>query len=183
MRNLRLGLVLVMGMAAGGCVVHETDGGPHGGGPVLDAPEPLGVAQMLGYHVARNASAVLPAGDLGYVVTADGVGGYRLVWSDTLDSAATFSGSITTDGVFDASQLHGFSGAEDITLSADGGTITFSSVPGANLDGVDLVSSTDPIYADLQVEGSHGGFGIYFTGAESGAQLNSAYDPVAFTSP
>jgi len=180
MRNLnRLGLLLVLGVAAGGCIV-ETHNPPP---PDLDAPRPLGVAQMIGYRVAANASAVLPAGDLGYVITANGLGAYRVSWSDTFGSSALFSGSITTDGAFDATQLHGLSGFEDITLSADGGTINFSSTPGANLDGVDLVSSTDPIYVDMRVDGSHGGFGIYFTGAESGSLLTSDYDPVAFTSP
>lgn len=178
-----LGLVLAAGLLATGCVVHEVDGGHHGGGPVLDAPRALGAQQMIGYRVSAGAASELPAGDIGYVMTANGQGGYRLTWSDTLGSAAVFSGSITTDGVFDANQLQGFSGAEDITLSADQGTITFSSAPGANLDGVDLVSSTDPIYVDMKVDGSRGGFGIYFTGAESGALLTSDYDPVAFTSP
>ena len=53
-------------------------------GPVADAARPLGLQQVIGYRVAANASAVLPAGDLGYVVTANGAGGYRVVWSDTL---------------------------------------------------------------------------------------------------
>jgi hypothetical protein len=189
MRSLnRLGVLVVLGVMASGCIVadgggHHGGGGGGGTGPVLDAPRPLGLAQVLGYRVAANSSAVLPSGDLGYVITADGVGGYRVVWSDTYGSAAVFSGSITTDGSFDFSQLRGYSGAEDITLSADGGTITFSSVPGANLDGVDLVSSTDPIYVDLRVDGARSGFGIYFTGGESFAQLSSDYNPVAFTSP
>ncbi|HEX8951960.1 MAG TPA: hypothetical protein VF945_08945 [Polyangia bacterium] len=151
--------------------------------PALDAARPLGLAQMLGYRVQPNASAELPAGDLGYVITANGAGGYRVTWSDTYGSAASFSGSITTDGYFDASQLRGYSGAESIQLSADGGTITFASTPGSYVDGVDLVSSTDPIYLDLRVDGAQTGFGIYFTGGESGAQLASSYNPVAFTSP
>jgi hypothetical protein len=48
---------------------------------------------------------------------------------------------------------------------------------------VDLVSSTDPIYVDLLVDGARSGFGVYFTGADSGTQLSTAYDPVAFTAP
>lgn len=184
----RLGMVVALGVAASGCIVEGT-GHDHGGGgggttgPVADAARPLGLQQVMGYPVAANASAVLPDGDLGYVVTANGAGGYRVVWSDTYGSPAVFSGQATTDGSFDPAQLQGFSGAEDITLSADGGTITFSSVPGANLDGVDLVSSTDPIYLDLRVDGARDGFGIYFTGGESGAQRSSDFNPVAFTSP
>ena len=151
--------------------------------PALDAARPLGRAQLLGYRVAANASAELPAGDLGFVVTANGQGGYRITWSDTYASAASFTGSLTTDGAFDPLQLHGYSGAESVQLSADAGTVTFSSTPGSYVDGVDLVSSTDPIYLDLRVDGSRSGFGIYFTGAESHSNLNADYDPVAFTSP
>ena len=53
----------------------------------------------------------------------------------------------------------------------------------AQLDGVDLVSGSDPIYVDLTVNGVHSGFSIYFTGAQSSLLLTSQYDPVAFTSP
>ena len=56
-------------------------------------------------------------------------------------------------------------------------------MPGAQLDGVDLVSGSDPIYVDLTVNGVHSGFSIYFTGAQSSLLLTSQYDPVAFTSP
>ena len=194
MRNLtKIGLVLAVALNAAGCFV-AADPGPapyHGGGnppppaptPALDAARPLGQAQLLGYRVAAGASAELPAGDLGFVVTANGNGGYRVTWSDTYGSAATFTGAITTDGTFDASQVRGYSGYENIQISADAGTVTFSSTPGAQVDGVDVVSSTDPIYLDLQVDGARTGFGIYFTGAESGAQLTSDYNPVAFTSP
>ena len=182
----RIALLLLAGVAATGCVVEEP--GPHGGGgggggTVLDAPRPLGAAGLYGYRVAANASAVLPADARGFVVTANGAGGYRVSWSDVDDTTGSlFSGSITTDGAFDPAQLQGLSGAEDITLGDDG-SITFSSTPGTHLDGVDLVSSTDPIYLDARIDGTRDGFLIYFTGAESGAQLASDYDPVAFTSP
>ena len=189
MRNLhKLGLLLSLGFVATGCIVggdpgpyHGNDGAPPP--PALDAARPLGAQQMLGYRVAANSSAELPAGDLGFVITANGAGGYRVTWSDTYGSAATFSGTITTDGYFDPSQLSGYSGAESIELSPDDATITFASAPGSYVDGVDLVSSTDPIYLDLRVDGDPNGFGIYFTGAESGALLTSDYNPVAFTSP
>ena len=191
MRNLlRLGLLIGLGFGTTGCIVAGDPGPYHGGGgpppppaPALDVARPLGAQQMLGYRVAANASSELPAGDLGFVITANGLGGYRVTWSDTYGSAATFSGTITTDGYFDPSQLSGYSGAEDIQLSPDDSTISFASQPGSYVDGVDLVSSTDPIYLDLRVDGAPDGFSIYFTGAESGALLTSDYNPVAFTSP
>jgi hypothetical protein len=132
--------------------------------------------------VLANGSASIPGGDLGYLVTANGQGGYRVTWTDTLGSAARFSGTITVDGTIDANQTRGFSGAESITF-VGANQIAFESVPGANLDGVDLVSSTDPIYLDAQIDGSHAGVDIYFTGASTDRLLLSGYDPVAFTSP
>jgi hypothetical protein len=192
MRTLcQLGLVAAFALTTSGCFV-AADPPPYQGGgggnpppssPALDAARPLGLAQLYGYPVAAGAAAELPAGDLGFVITANGQGGYRLTWSDTYGSAASFSGSISTDGYFDPAQVRGYSGAENISLSADSSTISFESAPGSYVDGVDLVSSSDPIYLDLSVDGSRSGFGIYFTGGESGAQLSSDYNPVAFTSP
>lgn len=195
MRHLtKIAMVFTLGLATTGCFI-ATDPAPvqtgPAGGPVsnpnpppaLDAPVALGLQGMPGYHVLANGSSSLPSGDLGYVITANGLGGYRLTWSDTLGSAAHFSGVITTDGAFDPSQLRGYSGVEYITLSRDARTITFDSTPGRAVDGVDMVSSTDPIYVDLYVDGARTGFGVYFTGAQSGQVIGSAYNPVAFTSP
>jgi hypothetical protein len=192
---MRLSLALILlssTLASTGCIVHTHDYGDGGGGPVgggggggqvLDGAEPLGLRAMLGYHVSAGAASALPDGDIGYVVTANGQGGYRVSWSDTYGSPAHFSGTITTDGVFDPSQFSGLSGAEYLSMSADQRTISFDSVPGSNFDGVDLVSSTDPIYVDATVDGSHYGFSMYFTGADTHQVLTSSYDPVAFTSP
>jgi hypothetical protein len=170
-----------------GCIVEPApvDSGPpvHHSPPPADVAVSLGVQQMLGYHVSAGSDSELPAGDIGFVVTANGQGGYRLTWSDTLGSTAEFSGTLTCDSSFDPNQVKGYSGYETITLSPDNRVLTFDSVPGAQLDGVDLVSGSDPIYADLTVNGVHSGFSIYFTGAESHLLLTSAYDPVAFTSP
>jgi hypothetical protein len=151
--------------------------------PALDAPRPLGALGMLGYHVAANASVEMPAGDLGFLITANGQGGYLVTWTDTVGSPAHFSGTITTDGQFDPNQLTRYSGYENATLSSDLKTITFDSTPGTVVDGISMVPSTDPIYLDAYVDGVHTGFDILFTGADSGARLDSAYDPVAFTSP
>jgi hypothetical protein len=173
---------------ATGCIVEPApvDQGPppvHYTPPPRDVAVSLGAAQALGYHLSAGADSELPAGDIGFVVTANGQGGYRLNWSDTLGSSAQFAGTITCDTNFDANQVKGYSGYETIGISPDTRTITFDSVPGSQLDGIDLVSGSDPIYADLTVNGVHSGFSIYFTGAESHLLLTSDYDPVAFTSP
>jgi hypothetical protein len=194
MRLNLIALASLCSLAATGCIVVPQDPPPPAQQPTpvvvpptptpaLDAPQRLGLLGMSGYHVRAGASAELPAGDIGYVVTANGSGGYRITWSDTYGSAAQFSGTITTDGTFDPNQLQHFSGGENITVSSDLRTIYFDSVPGAVLDGVDLVSSTDPIYLDAAVDGSRQGFSLYFTGADTGQLLTSAFDPVAFTAP
>jgi hypothetical protein len=136
---------------------------------------------MLGYHLRANAASEIPANDIGFLATANGLGGYRLAWVAFAGSTSTFSGSIGTDGVFDAQQVSGFSGREQITLTSDLREIDFSSVPNDQADGVDFVPSSDPIYVDLRIDG--GLAHIFFTGADSGRVYQSSYDPVAFTSP
>src|SRR5581483_2331074 len=127
-------------------------------------------------------TAEIPAGDLGYTVTANGQGGYRVAYTDTLGTAVEFSGTVWTDGEFDSGQLASLSGSANYTLVAPN-RIDFDSFPGASVDGFDLVSSTDPIYLDARVSGSTGGFDILFPDAASGATVSSAYNPVAFSSP
>jgi hypothetical protein len=185
---LLFGFAGVLVTGATGCIVtpEPVDQGPpptHYTPPPADQPVVLGAQAALGYHVLAGAASELPAGDIGFVITANGQGGYRLTWSDTLGSTAEFAGTITCDSTFDPTQLKGYSGYETITLSSDNRTITFDSVPGSALDGVDLVSGSDPIYVDMTVNGIHSGFSIYFTGAQSSLLLTSQYDPVAFTSP
>ena len=181
---MRVTTLLLSSLLVGGCVVH-TDSptygpGPGPGAPPPDGATPLGALAMPGYRVAAGASAAVPPGDLGFVVTANGAGGYRIAWTDTTGSAVEFEGTATTDVGFDSSQLYPFGGAT-VTQSATN-RVDFRSVPGASIDGVDLVSSSDPIYLDLQVNGVRSGFGVFFASASAG-EVQAAYDPVAFTSP
>jgi hypothetical protein len=190
--NRLLGALLLATLSSGGCIV--VDHSPGGGGPVNPGPTPpradqageptlsLGPQAYPGYRVLAGASSSIPSGDLGFLVTANGQGGYRLVWTDTLGSPSQFHGTVTTDGTFDMRQTQGFSGHEQLTYSGVN-QIAFSSVPGSAIDGIDLVSSTDPIYVDAMIDGTHSGVALYFTGASTGALVNSAYDPVAFSSP
>jgi hypothetical protein len=152
-----------------------------GCGPVPDAPQHLGLRAVAGYHVRANAAAAIPGNDIGYAITANGSGGYRIAWAAFAGSGSTFSGSITSDGTFDPNQTAGLSGRETITLTSDFREIDFSSVPSDQAEGVDLVPSADPIYVDLLIDGAVAH--VYFTGRDSGRLLLSSYDPVAFTSP
>jgi hypothetical protein len=142
----------------------------------------LGARGLTGYHVLAGAQTSIPGGDIGFLVTANGQGGYALYWTDTAGSPAVFTGNVTTDRGFDPNSTTKVSGSEDVTFTAID-RIDFSGVPGSALEGIQFVSQTDPVYFDLTVDGSHQGFGIFFTGARSGLVQDSLFDPVAFTSP
>ena len=132
-------------------------------------------------HVQANGTSGLPAGDIGYIVTANGQGGYRFAWTDTLDTAACFSGIITVQGTLDTAQTHGLSGAEELRFS-NAGQLRFASVPGSALDGVDLVSSSESVYLDAYIDGSLS-VNIYFADPASGVIGTTGVNPVAFQSP
>lgn len=174
MRNLVL--CFVSGVLLSGCIVEHSHG--PGPGPVV-IPQAGGNGT---YHVLAGGSAEIPGGDLGYVVTANGQGGYRVAYTDTLGSSSEFSGHVTTDGTFDTTQLAPLSANTSVTQTASN-RIDFTSIPGAGLDGFDLVSSTDPIYLDVRVNGFETGFDILFAEAPDGAVVTSSFNPAAFTSP
>jgi hypothetical protein len=152
----------------------------HGGGEP-DRAVPLGALSELGYHLRAGAASEVPGDELGFVVTANGQGGYRIAWVALDGSSRRFSGTATSDGVIDAASVTPLSGNERIDLSADGRSIDFSSVPSSAADGVDFVPSADPIYVDLRIDDAAAP--IYFTGADTSHLYLSAYNPVAFTSP
>jgi hypothetical protein len=150
-------------------------------GPPPDSPVHLGARRQLGYHVRAGAASEVPGDELGFVVTANGLGGYRIAWVALAGSTRTFSGSVEADGAIDPATVAPLSGREQIVVRADGSGVDFSSVPEDSADGVDLVPSTDPIYVDLRIDGAPAA--IFFTGADTSRLVQSAYDPVAFTSP
>jgi hypothetical protein len=171
MRPIGLTFLLLSTVAAG-C----------GGGSSADPLLTLGQRGLGGYRILAGANTIIPAGDIGYGVTANGQGGYSLVWIDTNGSPATFQGTITTDVGFDPNNTVAHTGAESVQFTA-ANRIDFTGVPGASLEGVDFITNSEPVYFDLLVDGGRAGFGIYFTGAGSGAVIDSLVNPVAFTSP
>jgi len=149
--------------------------------PPPDRAVPLGPRGELGYHVRAGAASEVPGNQLGFVVTANGSGGYRIAWVAVDGSTSTFSGTADSDGAIDPASVAPLSGREHITLDSNGTTLEFSSVPGSAADGVDFVPATDPIYVDLRIDGAPAD--IFFTGAETSRLYRSDYNPVAFTSP
>jgi len=136
---------------------------------------------MLGYHVRAGAASEVPANEVGFVVTANGLGGYRVAWVAVDGNVSTFAVTIDNDATFDPISTAGFSGRETITMTSDSREITASSVPGSQPDGVDFVPAVDPIYVSATIDGVPGN--IYFTGADTGHLLVTHQLPVAFTSP
>jgi hypothetical protein len=171
MQRLAFTLPFVALSFAVGCA-HERD---------PDSAVRLGGRGELGYHVRAGAASEVPGDEVGFVVTANGQGGYRVAWVAVDGSVSTFSGTVASDGVIDPASITPFSGREQITLAADRRSLDFSSVPSGAADGFDLVPSTDPIYVDLRIDGAPAQ--IYFTGADTSRLYLSQYNPVAFTSP
>ncbi len=171
----RVALALALPLCASVCLAGCASG------PPPDSPVPLGVRGQLGYHVRPGAASEVPGDELGFVVTANGQGGYRIAWVALAGSTSSFTGSVSSDGVIDPSSVTPLSGREQIAVQADGSAIDFSSVPQDTPDGVDFVPSADPIYVDLRIDGAPAQ--IYFTGADTSRVYLSQYNPVAFTSP
>jgi hypothetical protein len=176
-RTYALPSIVALLMTIAGC--HTTV--VTGPGPGTDTPVTLGSLGEGGYHISAGATALIPSGDIGFVITANGQGDYSIRWTDTVGTLAQFAGSISTDGKF--AQPTYTNSSNTVLVSEQANVIQFTSTPQNSVDGVDIFTNTEPIYLDLTVQGSHTGFGIYFTGAYSGALIDSQLNPVAFTSP
>jgi hypothetical protein len=150
-------------------------------GPPPDAAVRLGARGVLGYHVRAGAASEVPGDAVGFVITANGQGGFRLAWVALDGNASVFDATIDTDGTFDAASTVPLSGRETITATLDGQTLTASSVPGSAPDGLDFVPSVDPVYVDARIDGVPAD--IYFTGGDTSRLRVTNLNPVAFTSP
>jgi hypothetical protein len=146
-----------------------------------DHPVRLGARGLYGYHVSAGASSLVPDGEAGFVVTANGLGGYRVGWVGFDGAPSTFGGTITSDGPFDRPSILASGIDTQLTIATDNSAIGFSAVTGGSPEYVDFVPLQDPIYVDLRVDGAYGH--IFFTGADTGHVYQSSYNPVAFTSP
>jgi len=149
--------------------------------PPPDAAVQLGARGLLGYHLRAGAASEVPGDDVGFVITANGLGGYRLAWVALDGNLSVFDATIESDGVFIPASTQPLSGRETITATSDGLTLTATSVPGSAADGVDFVPTVDPVYVDARIDGQPAN--IYFTGADSSRLRVTALAPVASTSP
>ena len=173
---------LVLATTLTGCVV-QSNGGPIHHQVTCDPPAftnshsayPL-------YHVEPNVSTSFDATDNRptYALTAASGSSFRLVWSDPVGAATCFQGLITIDGTF--SQAAIAMGGADVVFN-NSNQIAFASIPGSNIDGVDFIADTQPVYVDGFVD-SGTSTTIYYTDSDTGVETDTNNQNVAaFTSP
>src|SRR2546425_12036057 len=88
-----------------------------GGASTREPSYTFGSLGLPGYHVSAGSSTSIPDGDIGYLVTSNGQGGYRLAWIDTAGSPAQFDGTISSDGTFDPNGTSKLDGRENVTFT------------------------------------------------------------------
>jgi hypothetical protein len=162
-------LFILASILLGGCVV--VDPTPTG----CESPTSLG--GWLVYRVRPNVGTDIPSGDAAYAVTANSTGGYTVAWSDRTGSISNaFTGTLEASAGFDPSQTRRLSGAEQITVGAN--AIGFSSVPGTRIDGLEVVTLSDPLFVDARLNGAAAP-SIYYTDNFTG-RLCVVSGPAAF---
>jgi hypothetical protein len=141
------------------------------GGTSDDGATVMGQQQLPGYRIDVTPTLSLDAE--GFGVTATNVGHFRIVWvgatSDVLE------GTLTTDGDFDPPSTSPLGGKELIANQA--GMIQFKLSPTADLNGLDFVTSSGPVYLDLVRNADRAATEIAFL--RQGERRLSAHNPVA----
>ncbi len=174
-------LTLLYGSALslGGCiVVHDNTTHP----VTCDLPAfDNANTPYLEYHVSANDTTTVPVGDAAYIITSNGVGSYRLSWTDTTGAATCFNGLITAIGPSELSGAAGVSGHEAVERRRADQQIAFASIPGATYDGVIFAAAHDPVYLDLYRNGV--GSVVYFVDGVSRLATSSATNIAAIKSP
>jgi len=157
MRLVNLLAAASLMLAATGCIVIAPDPNP----PQCNLPtQAASTASFQSFPILAGGVASIQAGDYGFVVTANGQGGYRVAYSDQAGLATCFSGILRADQGFDPAQTRRLGGAV-ISSSVDNLEIRFASAPGAAVDGVDVVSQTDPLFVEAFVNGGTSGVQIF----------------------
>ena len=143
------------------------------------------------YRILPGASTVVQPGTASYGITANTGKAYRLVWTGA-NGTQRFYGSIWTTGTF-TSFTPGCIGnacpvgstgtiSSPVNLNGGGQRIDFDTFPGSAQVGLDFVSSTEPVYFDLFVDGvRHPNF-VYFPATDNSGQIsNPGAIPFALT--
>jgi hypothetical protein len=132
-------------------------------------------ADQTAQHVQAGGAVTVPDGQYGFTVTANGQGGYRVAWVDTVGAGLRYHGSVFVHGSFSQISSTGMDYA-----TASGERLDFESQPGAGTLGyVDFVTSTDPITVDV-LAGAQPGT-IWYPDATG--TITATTTPGTFTSP
>jgi len=160
MRTLRIGGLLAALAGAVGCGNHYTyyDGSaPYVGGPIPAGP-------VATYRIAPGLGTVVqPGAQAGYGITANTGGSYRLVWTGDAGVSGgyrEFYGSVWTLGQFTTTTWPcgvctiGDGDAWNDPVPVDGGwRIDFDTFAATALKGFDFITTAEPVYFDLFIDG------------------------------
>jgi hypothetical protein len=167
---------LLIALFSTGCVVvHDNSQPPPCSPPTGMQPDTTPTV----LHVTAGSPASVPTGSDGYVISGNGQGGYTLFWIDAVNSPRCYSGTITVTGQIDASQTHAHGNSAPSLVLVEN-QIAFASVPEGVGDGVDFVSSSEPIYITALVDNAQAP-NIFFEEPSIGSAVVAS--PAAFTSP
>lgn len=181
-----LGSALIAALSLLGCggSYHHGGGYYHGGG-IPDQPSTPIYAIAPGYGI----DGVQPGYDLGYFITANTGGSFRVVWSGDAAGGSGyrhFTGSVWTPGNFvniDPGCVDGSCAleSEDYVSStpyidSSGSRIDFDTLNGNGIDGIDFVVDALPVYFQLNVDGYSDPTLVFFPATDNGAAVSNVGD-------
>jgi hypothetical protein len=161
MRRLSLFLLLTLPTALGasGCITIVPNNNNNNNNTVCNLPSQQRSQQQYNlFRVRPGSFAEIPASDFGFSVTANTTGGYRVAYSDQGGQATCFQAILSVGdeggvvGAFEAGKTIAF-GSPKVESSASN-EIRIASAPGSDVHGVDVVTTTDPLFLDVFINGT-----------------------------
>ncbi len=149
-------------------------------------PTPLGEQQLPGYEVLPGHPPGIDARFDGFLVASDKPGQFSIAWIESSGGSDVFDGTVAVDGALDRASTFAHTGQEMLAFDSDR-QVSFRSMPGGSLHGIDVGAPGGVIYLDARINGSHVGVSIEFIVSSTlryygGTQWGSTVDPVAFES-
>jgi hypothetical protein len=140
------------------------------------------------YSIDPGAGLVVQPGvQAGFGITGNTGGSYRIIWTGEAASGGAsynnFTGTIWTTGQFDSFNT-GCAGqcpleSDDVVnqpVAVTGGeVITFDATASTGLDGFDFTVTAEPVYFDLQIDGSRLQAAVFFSSGN--ATVEPSTDP------
>jgi hypothetical protein len=139
----------------------------------------LGARQMPGQVLLRGDWPAVDERFPGFLIATDKPGHYSVGWYGEPGATTVYSGTVAVDGTIDPASTLAHTGFENLTFDSPQ-QISFHSAPGDNLQRIDVTASTDVIYFDAYVDGSHVGVDLDYRDKD-GCWLPTPDLPRAFT--